>query len=236
MSGTVFIVDDAAEMRSALTRLLGAAGYPVRAFESAERFFEEEDTEVPGCLLLDICMPGMSGLDAQHVIVGSASTRPIIFLSGYGDIQTSVQAMKAGAVDFLTKPIDDVRLFGAVERGLRLDLAAREEREIRRTIEAHLGTLTRRERQVMEQVIRGRLNKQIAADLAIGEKTVKVHRARVMEKMAVDCVPELVRLAAQVETPIRTALGGRASTHSWILAWQEGITKGTRATRAHDRL
>jgi FixJ family two-component response regulator len=234
MSGTVFIVDDAAEIRSGLTRLLRAAGYEVHSFESAERFFAEQDNETPGCLLLDICMPGMSGLDVQRVLVDSAAARPIIFLSGHGDIQTSVQAMKAGAVDFLTKPFDPVRLFAAVDTALKFDSAARRDRESRRIIEARLAALTRRERQVMEQVIRGRLNKQIAADLRIGEKTVKVHRARVMEKVAVGNVPELVRLAARVENDAEPAFRGRAPsmdcsnlrTTSWIPTWCEGITKG----------
>jgi len=195
---TVFIVDDAREVRMALSRVLGAAGYEVRAFESAERFLEEQDSEMPGCLLLDICMPGMSGLDVQRALAGSERGRPIVFLTGYGDIQTSVHAMKVGAVDFLTKPIDTIRLFAAVEQALKVDDAARRERGVCRAIEERLETLTPRERQVMEQVISGRLNKQIAAHLGIGEKTVKVHRARVMSKMEVRSVAELVQLAAKV--------------------------------------
>ncbi len=201
MSGstrTVFIVDDAREVRTALSRVLGAAGYEVRAFESAERFLEDQDGEAPGCLLLDICMPGMSGLDVQRTLAGTKRGRPIVFLTGHGDIQTSVHAMKVGAVDFLTKPIDTTRLFAAVEQALKVDEAARHERGIRRAIEDRLNSLTPRERQVMEQVISGRLNKQIAAQLGIGEKTVKVHRARVMSKMEVRSVAELVQLAAKV--------------------------------------
>ncbi|MGP8095898.1 MAG: response regulator transcription factor, partial [Steroidobacteraceae bacterium] len=201
MSGatrTVFIVDDAREVRTALSRVLGAAGYEVRAFESAERFLEDQDGEVPGCLLLDICMPGMSGLDVQRELAGTKRGRPIVFLTGHGDIQTSVHAMKVGAVDFLTKPIDTTRLFAAVEQALKVDEAARRERGICGAIEQRLHTLTPRERQVMEQVISGRLNKQIAAQLGIGEKTVKVHRARVMSKMEVRSVAELVQLAAKV--------------------------------------
>jgi FixJ family two-component response regulator len=195
---TVFVVDDAREVRVALARVLSAAGYQVRAFESAERFLEEQDGETPGCLLLDICMPGMSGLDVQRSLADSSDSRPIVFLTGYGDIQTSVHAMKVGAVDFLTKPIDDARLFAAVDQALQRDFAARNERAIRRVIEKRVETLTPRERQVMDQVIRGRLNKQIAADLGIGEKTVKVHRARVMSKMDVRSVAELVQLASRV--------------------------------------
>ncbi len=200
-AGTVFIVDDAREVRSGLSRVLGAAGYQARSFESAERYLEgleARDCESPGCLLLDICMPGMSGLDLQRALIESGRSRPIVFLTGYGDIEKGVHAMKAGAVDFLTKPIDSARLIAAVEEAMRLDAAEREERALRSLIRKRLATLTMRERQVMEQVTRGKLNKQIAVQLGIGEKTVKVHRARVMSKMIVDSVPELVRLAARV--------------------------------------
>jgi FixJ family two-component response regulator len=196
---TVFIVDDTRDVRVALSRLLAAAGYNVRAFESAERFLQEQDNDSPGCLLLDLCMPGMNGLDVQRSLAQSACGRPIVFLTGQGDIRTSVHAMKSGAVDFLTKPIDDKLLFSAVDHALRLDLSARGERTVRGIIEKRLQSLTPRERQVMQYVIRGRLNKQIAAELAIGEKTVKVHRARVMSKMMVRSVAELVLLAARVE-------------------------------------
>jgi FixJ family two-component response regulator len=195
---TVFVVDDSLEVRVALARVLSAAGYKVRSFDSAERFLEEQDRETPGCLLLDICLPRMSGLDMQRTLIDSGDGRPIVFLTGHGDIQTSVQAMRVGAVDFLTKPIDDARLFAAVDRALQRDLDARNERAIRGVIEERLGTLTRRERQVMDQVIHGRRNKHIAADMGIGEKTVKVHRARVMLKMNVRSVPELVQLAYRV--------------------------------------
>jgi FixJ family two-component response regulator len=195
---TVFVVDDTRELRVAVSRLLGTAGYRVRSFESAERFLEEHDGETPGCLLLDICMPGMSGLEVQRSLAASAPSRPIVFLTGYGDIETSVYAMKGGAVDFLTKPFDDVHLFAAVDQALQLDLAAREERAICRNIERRLEALTRREREVMDWMIRGRLNKQIAADLGVGEKTVKVHRARVMVKMNVRSVAQLVQLAFKI--------------------------------------
>jgi FixJ family two-component response regulator len=218
-AGTVFIVDDAREVRSGLVRVLGAAGYQVRPFESAERFLEAldaQDGESPTCLLLDIRMPGMSGLELQRSLGESARSLPIVFLTGYGDIQTSVQAMKAGAVDYLTKPIDCAHLIAAVDEALRLDAAEREERALRNLIRKRLATLTFRERQVMEQVTRGKLNKQIAVQLGIGEKTVKVHRARVMSKMIVDSVPELVQLAARVgianEIP---------STEGWALPAQQ---------------
>ena len=196
-ASTVFIVDDAAEVRTALTYLLSTAGYDVRAFDSAERFLEEQDSEVPGCLLLDIGMHGMSGIDLQCALVGSTRARPIIFLTGHGDIQTSVQAMKMGAVDFLTKPIDDTRLLSAVDEAIRLDVAARGERAVCETIQQRLQLLTRRERRVMELVIRGRLNRQIAVELGIHEKTVKVHRMRVMKKMGVRFVANLVQLVTR---------------------------------------
>jgi FixJ family two-component response regulator len=194
---TVFIVEDAQEVRVALSRMLTVAGYEVRCFESAERFLNEQDVESPGCLLLDVCLPGLSGIELQHQLVDSQRARPIIFVTGTADIQISVQAMKEGAIDFLTKPIDTERLFAAVEQAFRHDREQRAERAIRRAIAKRLQALTARERQVLEHVICGRLNKQIGADLSIGEKTVKVHRARVMAKMAVRSVAELVQLCAR---------------------------------------
>jgi FixJ family two-component response regulator len=214
---TVFIVDDAREVRLGLSRLLSAAGYSVRAFESAERFLEEQDAETPGCLLLDVCLPGLSGLELQRALVGSSCARPTVFLTGKGEIQTSVHAMKAGAVDFLTKPIDDERLFAAIEQAVQRDLGQRRQRAIRVAAQQRFQRLTRREQQVMAQVIRGRLNKQIAADLGIGEKTVKVHRGRVMLKMSVRSVPELVQLGACVGVPIEPALCDSAVGLNWTL-------------------
>ncbi len=196
---TVFIVDDARQIRAALSCMLESAGYRVRSFDSAESFLKDHDAAVPGCLLLDVCMPGMSGLDLQRSLVDSPSARPIVFLTGKGDIQTSVHAMKEGAVDFLTKPIDGERLFAAVEQALRLDAKQRQERAVRTLIEQRVDSLTRREREVMIRVVRGRLNKQVGLELGIGEKTVKVHRMRVMRKMGAHSVAELVQLAARVE-------------------------------------
>jgi RNA polymerase sigma factor (sigma-70 family) len=215
-ASTVFIVDDAQEVRKALSRVLVAVGYQVCPFESAERFLAEQDTEAPGCLLLDICMPGLSGIELQRALVGSPNARPIVFLTGKGDIQTSVNAMKEGAVDFLTKPIDNLQLFAAVEQALRRDEEQRLNAAIRRMINERLETLTPRERQVMAQVIRGRLNKQIAAELGTGEKTVKVHRARMMSKMVARSVAELVQLGARVGVEIQPALGAGPA-----LSWKQ---------------
>lgn len=181
-------------VRISLSRLLETAGYRARSFDSAERFLEEQDSDAPGCLLLDIGLPGMSGLELQRLLVGLPNARPVVFLTGTGDIPASVQAMKAGAVDFLTKPIDDVRLLAAVEQALRLDAQQRQERAIHSSIDQHVDSLSWRERQVMELVICGRLNRQIGVDLGIKEKTVKVHRKRVMEKMGVRSVANLVQL------------------------------------------
>jgi len=142
--------------------------------------------------LLDIGLPGLSGIELQRALAGSPNTLPIVFLTGRGDIQTSVDAMKEGAVDFLTKPIDSVQLFAAVEQALRRDETQRLQVEIRRVIYQRLETLTPRETQVMTYVVRGHLNKQIAAELGTGEKTIKVHRARMMSKMVVRSVAELV--------------------------------------------
>jgi FixJ family two-component response regulator len=208
---TIFIVDDDHGTRMALSLLLEAAGYQIRAFESAESFLNEHDTTTPGCLLLDICMPGLSGLELQRLLVGSPNARPIIFLSGTDEIRDSVMAMKQGAVDFLTKPVDDMRLLAAVEQALRRDCEQRRECALLNEIRQCVATLTPRERVVMEHVVRGRLNKHIAWQMGIGEKTVKVHRERVMSKMGVHSVAELTQLVMRigvvdlkVQVPFRT--------------------------------
>lgn len=195
---TVFVIDDAPAVRRALSNLLVAAGYRVLAFESAEHFLAEQDVEVPGCLLLDLCLPGLGGIELQRLITAMPCPRPIVFLTGRSDIQTGVYAMKAGAVDFLTKPIDAKRLVAAIDRALRCDEECRSKYAIRRSIQCRFDTLTVRERHVMDGMIRGSLNKVIAAHLGIGEKTVKVHRARVLRKMGVRSVAELVALAARI--------------------------------------
>jgi FixJ family two-component response regulator len=222
---TVFIVEDALAVRVALTRMLHVAGYRVRSFKSAEDFLDEQDEAEPGCLLLDVLLPGLSGIELQRQLARSLLPRPIVFLTGNGDVKTGVAAMKEGAVDFLTKPIDNVRLFAAVEQALQRDQEQRVQVEIRRVIHHRLETLTPRERQVMAEVIRGRLNKQIAADLGTGEKTVKVHRARVMSKMAARSLAELVQLGARVGMEIEPALDNGKTALSWRLQPQCPISE-----------
>jgi FixJ family two-component response regulator len=197
-------------------RVLAEAGYQVRSFESAECFLGEHDATAPGCLLLDICVPGLSGIELQHALVGSPNALPIVFLTGMRDVQTSVDAIKEGAIDLLTKPIDNVRLFAAVDQAFRRDEEQRLQVSIRRVIHQRMDTLTPRERQVMTYVIGGHLNKQIAADLGTGEKTIKVHRARMMSKMAARSVPELVQLGVRVGVEIEPELGNGPTVLNWI--------------------
>jgi FixJ family two-component response regulator len=214
--GTVFIVDDIPEVRRSLSRLLQAAGYRVAVFESAEGFLKDHNADTPGCLVLDICLPGLSGMELQHQLQQTRLARPIIFLTGRGDIQTSVAAMKAGAVDFLTKPFEAPQLFAAVDKAVRHDAERRADRAMREAVEARITRLTPREREVMTYVIRGLLNKQIAAAMGPGEKTIKVHRARMMTKMRVRTVAELVQVVAKVGLSYEFAVTVEApSSRDW---------------------
>jgi len=193
---TVFLVDDDASVRRALTRLIKSAGHRVESFASAREFLDRGCSEEAfGCLILDLQMPGISGMDLQRELQDLERNLPIIFITGHGDIPTSVRAMKAGAIDFLQKPVQDRDLLKAIEQALaraHRDLQERQElHEIRRRID----TLTPREWEVMRRVVQGALNKQVAFELGIVEKTIKVHRARVMEKMQANSLAELVRLA-----------------------------------------
>ncbi len=191
---TVFVVDDYAPIRRALLRLLRAAGFAVLAFASPQEFLAEYDPRTPGCLVLDLDMPAVNGLELQRILATKGSVLPIIFLSGHGDVPKSVQAMKHGASDFLTKPVNDKDLLAAIRAAIEKDRALRRRQIELSEIRARLATLTPREREVLEHVVTGKLNKQIAGDLGTVEQTVKVHRARVMEKLKVQSVAELVRL------------------------------------------
>ncbi len=191
---TVFLVDDDVSVLRATARLLKSAGWHVEAFPSAESFLDHQRAgaaQVPGCVVLDITMPGMNGLDLQKLI---GSRRSIVFLTGTGDIPMSVQAMKSGAVNFLSKPCHDENLLAAVEEAVDLDREWRRERDEERALKERFALLTPREYDVMLRVSSGLLNKQIAGELEISEKTVKVHRARVMEKLQITSVAALVRL------------------------------------------
>jgi FixJ family two-component response regulator len=179
----------------AITRLLNAAGYRTRSFSSPQEFLSAHDPSIPGCAIIDLVMSELDGLHLQQALLETGSERPIIFLSGKGDVSTSVRAMKAGAVDFLTKPVKREALFSAVVRAAKVDALSRQKRDESKSIGDRLATLTHREREVLEYVIAGRLNKQIAASLGTVEKTVKVHRGRMMAKLGVKSVADLVRLA-----------------------------------------
>lgn len=191
---TVFLVDDEASVLKALSRLLRSAGLNVETFGSPQEFLQHHDPHAHGCLVLDVAMPGLNGLDLQRALAAKGTELPIIFLTGRGDIQMSVEAMKQGAVDFLTKPTNDEDLLAAIRAGIDKDRANRQAGTERTRILQQLATLTSREREVLHHIIAGKLNKQVAAELGIVEKTIKVHRARVMKKMNVRSVAELVRV------------------------------------------
>ena len=191
---TVFVIDDDPDVLQALTRLLGSAGRRVAAFSSAQRFLEDCDC-ARGCLVLDVAMPGLNGLELQQALEAQGSVLPIVFLTGRGDVSSSVQAMKHGAVDFLEKPVDDEQLLAAIAQALARHDELRAGRDQRERSAARLARLSARVRELLEMIVAGRLNKQIAAELGTVEKTIKVHRGNVMRKMDVRTLPDLVRLA-----------------------------------------
>jgi FixJ family two-component response regulator len=192
---TVFLVDDDAGVLKALSRLLRTRGYDIRSFRSPKAFLADHDASIPGCAVFDLAMPGLDGIELHRALTARGSVRPIIFITGKGDIPTSVQAMKAGALDFLTKPVNDKDLLGAIARAEAQDAKSRQSQAEVTSIQAKVMTLTPRERQVLAHVITGQLNKQIAGDLGTVEKTIKVHRSRMMEKLGVRTVADLVRMA-----------------------------------------
>jgi RNA polymerase sigma factor (sigma-70 family) len=194
---TVFVVDDDPAVLKALSRLLRSAGLRVETFAACEAFLARDDPQAPGCLLLDVALPGLDGLALQRRLAEARQPRPIVFLTGHGDIPMGIQAMKDGATDFLTKPAQDEALLGAVRTALERDREARQARAVLADIERGLAALTPREREVLRHVVAGKPNKQVAAELETTEKTIKVHRARVMSKMQASSLPDLVRMAAQ---------------------------------------
>jgi FixJ family two-component response regulator len=197
-TATIFIVDDEEGIRRSLQRLLTAHDYQVRAFESGHHFLLEHDSTVPGCVLLDLALPGMTGLQVQDALRDAGIDRPIIFITGQGDVPSSVRALKRGAVDFISKPVGEAELFEAINVALERDSALREQRNTITQVQQRVASLTRRETEVLVRVVTGRLNKQIAGELGTQERTIKVHRARVMRKMGVRTLADLVHLASRI--------------------------------------
>jgi len=195
----VFIIDDDASVREALEDLFQSIGVQVFTFGSTQTFLKSQRPDSPGCIVLDIRLPGQSGLEFQRVLSEQNIPLPIIFISGHGDIPMSVQAMKCGAIEFLTKPFRDQDLLDAIQLGLSRDRARREYDFALASLKARFGTLSPREREIVIQVARGRISKQIAGDIGIAEATVKVHRSRAMRKMNARSLPELGRMADRLK-------------------------------------
>jgi FixJ family two-component response regulator len=196
----VFVVDDDASVRKALARAIQAAGLNVKTFASAREFLDQGPPEGPGCLVLDVRMPGLSGLDLQTELNSRNIRTPIIFITGHGDIPVTVKAMKGGAVDFLPKPFKASNLLGAIREALKKDERLQASRAETAQVQRRIQTLTPRDREVLGLVVKGLLNKQIAAELGAALRTVKVHRGRVMQKMQVQSVADLVRAVEHVKT------------------------------------
>ena len=201
----VFVIDDDPSMRGALEDLVGSVGLQVRPFASPQDFLQSKLPDAPGCLVLDVRLPGMSGLTFQKELARLGVALPVIFITGHGDIPMSVRAMKAGAVEFLTKPFHDQELLDAIHTAIERDRERRREAVLVAELRERYATLTERERQIMTLVVVGRANKQIAAELNLSEMTVKVHRGQVMRKMHAGSLPELVRMADRLGEPAATS-------------------------------
>ncbi len=198
---TVIVIDDDPGVRDSLGKLLRSAGFQVSLLGSVSEFLEADRPEGPACLVLDVRLPGQSGLELQRELAGAKRQLPIIFITGHGDIPMSVQAMKGGAIEFLTKPFREQDLLDAIQLGHARDRARLEQERAMAELKIRFETLTPREREVMAFVASGRLNKQIAADLGVSEITVKVHRGQVMRKMRASSLPDLARMADQLQLP-----------------------------------
>ena len=199
MSGIVHIVDDDASFRTAIERRLRKAGYEVTSYASADQLLQRlPDESVPGCILLDVRIPGLSGPELQMRLTELGSTLPIVFLTGYPDVPTTVRTIKAGAEDFLTKPVSSEQLIGAIERAMARQKLALSQHSRLESLRAHVSRLTPRERQVFSLIVRGKINKQIAHELGTTERTVKAHRHQVMEKMQALSLAELVSIAERL--------------------------------------
>ena len=201
----VFVIDDDPSMRLALEDLVSTVGLEVRAFAAPQEFLQSKPPDAPGCLVLDVRLPGMSGLTLQKELAKEGLALPVIFITGHGDIPMSVRAMKAGAVEFLTKPFHDQDLLDAIHTAIECDRKRRREAVRLAELRERFATLSERERQIMTLVVIGRPNKQIAAELTLSEMTVKVHRGQVMRKMVARSLPELVRMADRLDEPIATS-------------------------------
>jgi FixJ family two-component response regulator len=197
-TSTVLVVDDDVDLRDSLGRLLRSVGMNAKLFASVPDFLKSEPPEGPSCLVLDVRLPGQSGLEFQRELAAAGRELPIIFITGHGDIPMSVQAMKGGAIEFLTKPVRDQDLLDAIQLGLTRDRVRRENENALADLRRRFGTLSPREREIMIQVARGRLSKQIAGDIGVAETTVKVHRSRAMRKMNARSLPEFGQMAAKL--------------------------------------